>query len=72
MNDTHTLQVMQETLRGLLLALITADPGIDRPQLAKSLHALSFGPGISPQAQLALQDLAAGMTAIAKVASRPQ
>lgn len=64
MAKTPDLQVMQETLRSVLLALC-ASSQVDRVALAKALNAFAFHPGIAPQTRLNLQDLAEGMTAIA-------
>ena len=71
MGKESDLQVMQETLRLVLLALC-ASSSIDRAALAKALTAMCFAPGIDPQTRLCLQDLAEGMTAIAPGAGPKQ
>lgn len=71
MDNTSDLQVMQQTLRGLMLALCASTP-IDRAKLASALTALSAHPGIDPRAAACLQDLAQGMTAIAPGGAPPQ
>lgn len=71
MANPHELQVMQETLRGILLALCDAAP-VDRAAFARNLSAMAFSPGIDPQTRLCLQDLATRLPAIASSAGPSQ
>lgn len=71
MEQASDLQVMQEVMRGVLLALCLSAQ-VDRAKLAHALTSFSAHPGLDVRSQACLQDLAEGMTAIAPSGGRPQ
>lgn len=72
MTPEEQTQITQETLRSILLALAASCPAINRQQLAHALSTLATAPAINAQTRVNLQDLAAGMTAIAGSAGSKQ
>lgn len=68
--DPMTLDVVQQTLRHLMLALAGASKA-DLPMLATLLTAATQEHGLTPQSKRMLEDLAQGAAVVAKLTQPP-
>lgn len=57
-NELNIYNDIQEVLRGLMSAIIAAQPSLDKAKLAIALQSASTHPNISPFAQTMLLNLA--------------
>lgn len=64
MATSTDLQVMQETMRLVLLAICDAGP-VKRAALAKALAARAYARDVDPQTRVCMQELAKEMAVIA-------
>ncbi|WP_315383295.1 hypothetical protein [Microvirgula aerodenitrificans] len=72
MSDIHTLDQVQQVLRGLVVSLIGTQQ-LDATKLSTHLQAFASAPDLDPSAQKMLLDLAEGaaMLGKAQAAGRP-